>query len=79
MEAEPREWHSLYFNAFDALQFDRFYGALGGQGPISYRAIRDYAIDHGIDGADIVLFHAFMTALDAVYLDIVAKQHPDKQ
>ncbi len=28
----PRSWHGFYFHAFDALLFDRFCGAMGGEG-----------------------------------------------
>jgi len=61
-------WFGLYFRAWDALRFDRFYGALGGEGPISYMAISRYAIDHAIGGQDLDEFVHFLQAVDAEWL-----------
>lgn len=63
-----RPWHDLYFRAFDALQFDRFIGAMGGEGPIYYQALSRYADDQGIAGEDRRLFDIFMNACDGEYL-----------
>lgn len=65
---EPRIWHDLYFQAFDALQFDRFYGAFGGEGPVHYTALSQYARDHGIAGMDRQFFMIFMNAIDGEWL-----------
>lgn len=65
---EPRSWHDLYFRAFDALQFDRFIGSMGGEGPIYYVALSRYARDNGIAGSDRRLFDVFMNACDGEYL-----------
>ncbi len=73
-EFEPRPWHGLYFRAFDALQFDRFIGSMGGEGPIYYQALSQYARDYGISGADLQAFHLFMNALDGEYLKIQAER-----
>lgn len=54
--------------AFDALQYDRFIGSMGGEGPIYYQALSQYARDHGIEGDDLRLFHMFMNAIDGEYL-----------
>jgi len=67
-EFEPQIWHNLYFRAFDALQFDRFYGAMGGEGPIYYTALSQYARDHNIAGDDVRWFHVFMNAVDGEWL-----------
>lgn len=61
-------WHDLYFRAFDALRFDRFYVAMGGEAPITYLAWSRYAEDLGLTGDDRDTFHQFLTALDAEYL-----------
>lgn len=65
---DDRAWHEIYYRAFDALQFDRFFGALGGEGPIHYQALSRYARDHGIEGDDLRYFHVFMNACDGEYL-----------
>lgn len=67
---EPQIWHWTYFRAFDALQHDRFFGAMGGEGPIFYMALSQYARDHGISGAALQWFHIFMNALDAEFLEL---------
>jgi hypothetical protein len=70
---EFQPWHGLYFRAFDALQYDRFHGAQGGQYPIFYTALSQYARDHGIAGDDLWKFHTFMNAVDAEHLAIIAE------
>ena len=62
-------WFGLYFRAWEALRFARFYGALGGEGPISYQAISRYAADHEIRGTDFDEFLHFLQAVDAEWLD----------
>jgi len=61
-------WHDLYFRAFDALRFDRFYGAMGGEAPISFVAKSRYADDLGLFGEDRLMFQTFLSELDAEYL-----------
>mgnify|MGYP001366420030 CR=1 FL=1 len=78
-EGEPEEWHGLYWRAWEALRFDRQYGAMGGQTPISYLAISQYARDHGIIGSDFQTFHVLLTALDAEWLEYVAEQEKAKE
>ena len=73
-EAEPQEWHGLYWRAWAALRHDRSYGAMGGEGPIHYASLSRYARDHGVEGDDFRLFHIFMTAIDAEWLDHVAER-----
>lgn len=64
----PEPWHGLYFRAFDALRFDRFYGAMGGETPITYLARTRYADDLGLDGDDRDTFNLFLSAIDDEYL-----------
>ncbi|MQW24290.1 hypothetical protein [Sinorhizobium meliloti] len=71
-DAEVEPWHGLYFRAWEALRFDRFYGALGGETSISYGAISRYASDHGITGDDFASFVHFLQALDAEWLQHLA-------
>ncbi|WP_139108371.1 MULTISPECIES: hypothetical protein [unclassified Ensifer] len=68
-DAKIEPWHGLYFRAWEALRFDRFYGAFGGEGPISYTAISRYAADHGIGGDHFGDFLTFLQAIDAEWLD----------
>jgi len=72
---EPEIWHGLYWDAWEALRFDRHYGAMGGYGPISYAVISQYAADHNITGADFRIFHRFMTAIDAEWLKSEAERN----
>lgn len=65
---EPRQWHGLYFRAFDALRYDRPYGAFGGQMPINYVAMSTYARDHGITGSAFKDFLLIVSQLDRVFL-----------
>lgn len=76
---DPMPWHDLYFRAFDMLMFDRFFGALGGQGRISYMAISRYADDHGIDGDDRHMFMRLMDVLDGVYLKLESERAKQTQ
>ncbi|QXZ79667.1 hypothetical protein [Rhizobium sp. L51/94] len=55
------------------MQYERFIGSFGGEGPIYYTAISAYARDHGIVGDDLKLFHIFINAVDAEYLAISAE------
>ncbi|MFB2562427.1 hypothetical protein [Rhizobium sp. IMFF44] len=73
-EAEYEVWFDLYFRAWDRLRYDRFYGAFGGESPISYQALSQYARDHGIAGDNHEIFMTFMSALDAEYLSIAAER-----
>lgn len=72
-------WHALYWRAWDALRFERTYGAMGGQGPISWRALRDYARDLGLDDDDRDVFERLMRALDEEWLGWVAEQEAQRK
>lgn len=67
-------WWGVYFEAWEALRYDRFYGAMGGEGPISYQVISLYARDHDITGDDFRLFRATLQLVDAEWLDYAAEQ-----
>lgn len=73
-DIEFQPWHGLYFRAFDALQYDRFYGSHGGQTAIYYTALSRYARDHGIEGDDFRDFLTFMNAIDAEHLALAAEE-----
>ncbi|MGV1790994.1 phage tail assembly chaperone [Rhizobium sp. A37_96] len=73
-EVEPEPWHDLYYRAWDSLRHDRSYGAFGGESPISYSALSQYARDHDIAGSDHDIFVTFMSAIDAEYLSIAAER-----
>lgn len=47
---------------------------MGGETPISYMAISRFARDNEIPPADFSLFHRFMTAIDAEWLEHVARE-----
>jgi hypothetical protein len=74
IEFEAEAWHGLYWEAWDALRFDRQYGVYGGQMPLPYQVISSYAADHGIVGDDLWLFRMFMTAIDSEWLKHVAER-----
>lgn len=73
-KAVPRPWHRFYFRAFDALMYDRFIGAMGGEGPIYYQAMSRYAADKGLTGEDLDMFEIFMNSMDGEYLAIRREQ-----
>ena len=75
-EAQSKPWHEFYFTAWERLRFDRTYGAAGGQTPIPFSAYDRYADRYSITGDQFDVFLAFMTAVDAAWLDEVAKRAP---
>ncbi|QNQ62239.1 hypothetical protein IB024_00290 [Brucella sp. 6810] len=72
-EAQSEPWHELYWRAWSCVRYDRYYGALGGESPISYMAISRFAADNGIAGADFTFFHRLLSALDDEWLMFVAQ------
>ncbi|MCT7665665.1 hypothetical protein [Shinella kummerowiae] len=76
--AEAEDWFALYFRAWENLRHDRFYGAFGGETPISYLAISRYAADHDIAGDDFRWFLHFVQACDAEWLDYRSEQEKRK-
>ncbi|MUZ53022.1 hypothetical protein GOZ97_07390 [Agrobacterium vitis] len=70
IDFQHEPWHNLYFRAFDDLQYDRFFGAMGGEGPITYLALSQWARDHAVYGEDFHEFKIFMNAVDAEWLQM---------
>ncbi|WP_339085972.1 hypothetical protein [Hyphomicrobium sp. ghe19] len=78
IEAEPQLWHDLYWRAWDALRYERTYGAFGGELPVSYLAISQYARDHDITGQDFHTFRSLFGVIDAAWLEEVARRQKEK-
>ncbi len=76
-DAEPQEWHPFYLRAWEALRYDRQYGAMGGHSPISFASIDAYARRYGVvdDAFDHLL--VFVTAIDDEWLKIVAEKQKE--
>ncbi len=70
---EVHPWHDLYLHAFDALRYDRFYGAFGGETPITYLALSQFCRDYAIEDEDRTRFMIFINAIDAEYLSMLAE------
>lgn len=62
-------WAGTIWAAWHRLQYDRQYGAMGGEAPLGFGSIDRYAVRYGIDGDAFELLHALVTAMDAEYLD----------
>jgi hypothetical protein len=73
-EYEAQSWHEFYFGAWESLRYDRFYGAFGGETPISYSAVGRYARDHGLAGEQVSVFRALLSAIDEEWLGHVAEK-----
>jgi hypothetical protein len=71
---ESKHFHSLYWRAWECLRFDRHYGAMGGEGPIPYMVISQYARDNGISGNDFRIFHILLSGIDAEWLKYAAEK-----
>lgn len=74
IEFDFEPWHGLYWEAWEALRFDRQYGAFGGESPISYVAMRAYAAANGVHGADFDLFRRFLGMVDDEWLRHVSER-----
>lgn len=59
--------------------YDRFIGAMGGEGPIYYQAISRYAADKGLTGEDFDLFEIFINSMDGEYLAIRREQSEKRE
>ena len=68
-EATGPEWYGYYIRAWHFLRYDRQYGALGGESPISFQALDIYARRYHIDGVAFDMFRALVMAIDAEWLD----------
>ena len=75
---ELPEWTNIYWKAWHDLQNDRFIGAMGGQGPIFYQAISQWARDHGMDGEEIDILKKIVMMMDEVYLEIQSKRSKEE-
>lgn len=64
----------MYMRAWEALRFDRAYPGMGGQAPVSYLAISQYAQDNNISGDDFWIFTKLFGAIDAEWLNFVSSQ-----
>lgn len=73
-EAEPELWHELYWRAWACVRYDRYYGAFGGESPVSYMAVSRFAADNDIHGADFAVFHRLLTAIDEEWLAHVSQK-----
>lgn len=77
-DAAPELWHDFYWRAFEALRYDRQYGAFGGESPISFLAIDAYARRYGIDGEGFDRFLSLVNAVDDTWLDWKAEKAKEK-
>lgn len=77
-EAREESWHDFYWQAWEVLRFDRHYGAMGGQMPISFMALDAYARRYGIIGEPFDRFIVFMSVIDTEWLAHVESKS-DKQ
>lgn len=73
-EAEVPEWANIYWRAWHELRFDRQYGAMGGESPISFMSVDVYARRYGIEDVAFETFHALIGAMDDEYLQHVARK-----
>lgn len=71
---EPEDWHQLYWDAWEAIRYDRVYGAFGGELPVSFQAISRYCADHHITGQNFATFRTLFAVLDDEWLIEVAKR-----
>lgn len=58
----------FFWEAWHRLQYDRQYGAMGGESPISFVAIDRFAARHGIEGTEFDILEALMREMDDEYL-----------
>ncbi|MGW6779439.1 hypothetical protein ACWF50_15555 [Brucella pseudogrignonensis] len=78
-EAKSEVWHELYWRAWASVRYDRFYGAMGGESPISYIAVSRFASDNGIAGVDFTVFHRLLSAIDDEWLSYVSQKNGPTQ
>lgn len=72
------EWAFLYWTAWHELQFDRFVGAMGGQGPIYYTAISHWARDNRLSSDALAILKTTVRGMDEVYLGVMAKKSKEE-
>lgn len=73
-DAAPELWHDFYWRAFEALRYDRHYGAWGGESPIAFVAIDAYARRYGIEGEAFDRFIGLINAIDDEWLSWKAER-----
>ncbi len=81
-EATVPFWAGTVWRAWHGLRFDRQYGAMGGESPISFLALDAYARRYEIRGVEFENFMAFVSAMDEEYLEHVdrkAKEKPETE
>lgn len=79
LKFEP--WHLYYWEAWNALRYDRTYVIIGGRDridaieqPIPFTAIDTYARRYAIDGSAFDALLRFVSVIDFAYLDIRAEE-----
>jgi hypothetical protein len=73
-EAELKPEHLFYWAAFQRLRYDRFIGAMGGEGPIYYQAVSRYAQDYQIRGIEFEILQRLIGEMDIEYLAVQAEK-----
>ncbi|MDO8683970.1 MAG: hypothetical protein Q7N50_10870 [Armatimonadota bacterium] len=73
-DAEWPTWSGSLRVAWAALQYDRFYGSMGGVGSIYYSSASRYAGDHGMTIGEFDKFMVFLMAMDAEYVEWAAEK-----
>jgi hypothetical protein len=71
--------HVFYWNAWQALRFDRFIGSMGGEGPIYYRAVSRFVQDHALSAVETSILRRVIHAMDEEYLDCVAEKAREEE
>lgn len=67
------EWAETYWRAWHALRFDRQYGAMGGQSPITFVSLDAYARRYAIVDMQFETLLVLVGAMDEEYLEHVAR------
>lgn len=65
----------MYWNAWCEIRDDRFYGAFGGIGQVSFLAIDAWARRADIAGDDFATFKRLIHEMDAEYVSIFREQN----
>ncbi len=76
VEPELEAHQRYYWQAWQDIRGDRHVDGMGAVGPIPYLTISRYAEDHYITGTDFLRFKTIIKAMDAEFLDYIAKTRP---
>lgn len=68
----------FYLKAFSELSTGRQIGAMGGVGPISWRDLRDFASEAGLEPDVAAGFYIVMRSMDDAYLEYQAEESRKK-